>query len=77
MWASCEHRWLIPGPGGEKGMNGESRGQGGQEKREEGRRSFWADKGAFTALRMRANESLNSHEEGKRWHRKPFKGRSV
>ena len=33
--------------------------------------------GAISFSGMRANASLNSHGEGKRWRRKPFKGRSV
>lgn len=46
-------------------MQDDSRGGGGQEKREEGKRSSWADKEAFPALPMRANASLNSHGEEK------------
>lgn len=50
---------------GEKGMQDDSRSGGGQEKREEGKRSSWADKEAFPALPMRADAGLNSHGESK------------
>ena len=49
--------------GGGKGMQDDSRSGGRQEKREEGKRSSWADKEAFPALPMRANAGLNSHGE--------------